>query len=90
MKHLFLTFLSTAAVCAAVFATPAAAQVAGNWGYPQSQAPHRHHHLSGVDRSYMTSLGYPWTPRAGTAAAFGSGPAYATRRYHPVQRPSGF
>jgi hypothetical protein len=61
MKRLFMTFLSTAGICAVLFATPASAQVVGKSGAPHSQTRHSHWHMSSVERSYMTSLGYPFT-----------------------------
>jgi hypothetical protein len=64
MRRLFVTFLSAAAVCAVLSATPAAAQVAAKSGALHSQTRHSHRHMGSVERSYMTSLGYPfaWQP----------------------------
>jgi hypothetical protein len=59
MRRLFVTFLSMAAVCAVLSAT-ATAQVTGKSGALRSQTRHSHGHLRGPERSFMTSLGYPF------------------------------
>jgi hypothetical protein len=68
MKRLVLTFLSTAAVCAVVSATPAAAQDTVT-GAPAGEAPV-------TVEGYGNSSGYagPFAPAIGAAE---SGPAYA-------------
>jgi hypothetical protein len=56
MKRLF-AFLSTAAICAVVSATPATAQVAGNPSDPHPRATHMHRHHSNLSQRYGYSSG---------------------------------
>jgi hypothetical protein len=68
MKRLFLTFLSAAAVCAVVSATPAAAQDTVT-GAPAGEAPV-------TVEGYGNSSGYTG-PSAPAIGAANSGPTYA-------------
>jgi hypothetical protein len=56
MKRLF-AFLSTAAICAAVSATPASAQVAGNPGDLHARTHHMQRHHSNLGQRYGYSPG---------------------------------
>jgi hypothetical protein len=79
MKRLVLTFLSTAAVCAALSAAPAAAQDTVT-GAPAGQAP-------------VTVEGYGNSSAFTGASASNSGPVYAiqpTERCHVVRDFYGF
>ncbi|HME83648.1 MAG TPA: hypothetical protein VKG91_03640 [Roseiarcus sp.] len=89
MRHLFTSFLSTAAVAAVLAATPVAAQVAGNPGDQHTPTPYTNDYWAQT-QGYAPGYGGPFAPVGAVLGGFGAlgagmvgGPAYATQAHAP-------
>ena len=71
MRHLFTSFLSTAAIAAALSATPVAAQVAGNPGDQHTPTPYTSDYWAQA-HGYAPGYGGPFGPIGAVVGSFGA------------------
>jgi hypothetical protein len=85
MRHLLTAFLSTAAITAALSATPVAAQVAGNPGDQHTPTPYTSDYWAQT-QGYAPGYGGPFGPIGAVVGSIGAmgagmagGPTYAVQ-----------